>query len=299
MIRVRRLGHATLTTQDLDRQVDYYVDIVGLTLIARDRHRAYLASKQGLEAIALEPGLPNALAKLSFQVAPGSDLAELTRELAKDGVKSERRSGISPCVAEAVVFTDPKGTLIEIFSEYAFADEDRKPAGIMPLKLGHVAYRVKDVQGIVKFYTEVLGFRVSDWRDDTFAFLRCGPDHHSVNFVVDEVPQLQHIAFEVKDWPEIQRACEWLAKNEIRLVWGPGRHIIGHNLAIYPRNADKVRVEYFTEMDQMKDEALGYFDPRPWHQDRPQRPKVWGPDTLRNYWGFGSEPVIRGYQTVE
>ena len=52
-------------------------------------------------------------------------------------------------------------------------------------------------------------------------------------------------------------------------------------------------------MDQMKDEALGYFDPRPWHQDRPQRPKVWPRGTLRNYWGFGSEPIIRGYQTVE
>ena len=177
--------------------------------------------------------------------------------------------------------------------------EDRSQVGVMPLKLGHVAYRVRDVQQVVRFYCDVLGFRVSDWHGDTFAFLRCGPDHHSVNFVFDEVPQLHHIAFEVKDWAEIQKACEWLAKNNIRLVWGPGRHIIGHNIAIYHRNADKVRVEFFTEMDQMKDEALGYFDPRPWHQDRPQRPKVWGPDTLRNYWGFGSEPVIRGYQTVE
>jgi hypothetical protein len=26
---------------------------------------------------------------------------------------------------------------------------------------------------------------------------------------------------------------------------------------------------------------------------------VWGPETLRNYWGYGSEPVIRGYQTLE
>jgi hypothetical protein len=63
--------------------------------------------------------------------------------------------------------------------------------------------------------------------------------------------------------------------NDIHLVWGPGRHIIGHNIAIYHRNADNVRVAFFTEMDEMKDEALGYFDPRPWHQDRPQRPKVW------------------------
>jgi catechol-2,3-dioxygenase len=237
MIEVRRLGHATLTTPDLDRQIAYYTEVVGLTLLERDSKRAVLASKQGFEAIALEPGAPNALSRLAFQVAPGSDLADVTRELARHGIKSERRSGISPGVAEAIVFKDPKDTLIEVFSEYVFAREDPVQAGIMPLKLGHVAYRVNDVQRVVKFYTDVLGFRVSDWHGDTFAFLRCGPDHHTVNFVFDEVPQLHHIAFEVKDWAEIQRACEWLAKNNIHLVWGPGRHIIGHNVAIYHRNA--------------------------------------------------------------
>jgi catechol 2,3-dioxygenase-like lactoylglutathione lyase family enzyme len=299
MIQVRRLAHATLTTPDLDRQVDYYTEVVGLSLIEREGGRAFFASKEGLGAIALEKGPGNALSRLAFQVAPGSDLSAIARTLAEDGINSERRRAISPGVADAVVFADPKGTQIEIFSDYVFAKSDPRPAGIMPIKLGHVAYRVTDVQQVVKFYCDVLGFRVSDWRDDTFAFLRCGPDHHTVNFVTDEVPQLHHIAFEVKDWAEIQRACEWLARNNIHLVWGPGRHIIGHNIAIYHRNADKVRVEFFCEMDQMKDEALGYFDPRPWHQDRPQRPKVWGPDTLRNYWGFGSERIIRGYQTVE
>ncbi len=286
MIEVRRLGHATLTTPDLARQVAYYTEVVGLTLLERDTKRALLASKQGFEAVALEPGAPNALSRLAFQVAPGSDLGELARELARHGVKSERRSGISPGIAEAIVFKDPKDTLIEVFSEYVFAREEPGQAGIMPLKLGHVAYRVNDVRQVVKFYTDVLGFRVSDWHGDTFAFLRCGPDHHTVNFVFDEVPQLHHIAFEVKDWAEIQRACEWLAKNNIHLVWGPGRHIIGHNIAIYHRNADKVRVEFFCEMDLMKDEALGYFEPKPYHRDHPQRPKTWPktPDAA-NLWG--------------
>jgi catechol 2,3-dioxygenase-like lactoylglutathione lyase family enzyme len=273
--------------------------VVGLVLVERTKDRAYLACKLGLEAIALEPGPGNALSRLAFQVAPGTDLGEVARGLAKDGVKTERRQDISPGVAEAVVFTDPKGTQIEIFSDYMFAKDDGRTAGVMPLKLGHVAYRVDDVQAIVKFYCDVLGFRVSDWRADDFAFLRCNADHHTVNFVYDAEPQLHHIAFEVKDWAEIQRAAETLAKHDIHLVWGPGRHIIGHNIAIYHRNADKVRVEFFCEMDQMKDETLGYFDPRPWHQDRPQRPKVWGPETLRNYWGYGSERIIRGYQTIE
>ena len=137
-----------------------------------------------------------------------SDLAEIARALAQDGIATERRSGITPGIADAIVFRDPKGTLIEVFAGYAFATEDRRPGGIATIKLGHVAYRVPDIQGIVAFYTGILGFRVSDWRDDTFAFLRCGPDHHAVNFVVDPVPQLHHIAFEVKDWAEIQRACD-------------------------------------------------------------------------------------------
>jgi catechol-2,3-dioxygenase len=299
MIHVCRLGHATLTMPDLGRAVAYYTEIVGLSVAHRSAERAVLATKQGLEAIALEPGPGNALSRLALQIAPGSDLAALSRALSAHGISSEQRGSITPGIDEAIVFKDPKGTLLEIFSEYRFAPEDKSPSGVTPIKLGHVAYRVHDVEAVVKFYTEVLGFRVSDWRDNTFAFLRCGPDHHTVNFVHDEVPQLHHVAFEVKDWAEIQRACEWLAKNDIHLVWGPGRHIIGHNIAIYHRNADKVRVEFFCEMDQMKDEALGYFDPRPWHQDRPQRPKVWGPDTLRNYWGFGSERIIRGYQTIE
>jgi hypothetical protein len=36
---------------------------------------------------------------------------------------------------------------------------------------------------------------------------------------------------------------------------------------------------FYIELDQLKDEALGCFDPRPWHRDTPQRPRVWARDT--------------------
>ena len=41
----------------------------------------------------------------------------------------------------------------------------------------------------------------------------------------------------------------------------------------------------YAEMDRMSSEELGYFDPRPWHEDRPQRPKTWPLETSKNYWG--------------
>jgi catechol 2,3-dioxygenase-like lactoylglutathione lyase family enzyme len=299
MIKVRRLGHATISTPDLETQTDYYSRILGLSIIERTKDHVYLGSKQGLEAIELVRGEPNGLKRLSFQIAPGSDLGDVAKELQTMGFKPERRTGISPGVSEAVSIVDPKGTPIDLYAEYRFAKLDGIPSILNILKLGHVAYRVLDIQKVVQFYCDVLGFRVSDWRGDFFVFMRCNTDHHTLNFIIDEKPQLHHIAFEVIDWAEIHKAVDYLARNKIHLVWGPGRHIIGHNVATYHRNADLVRVEIFTEMDQMKDEALGYFDPRPWHQEFPLYPKMHGPETLRNYWGFGSERVIQGYQTNE
>jgi catechol 2,3-dioxygenase-like lactoylglutathione lyase family enzyme len=199
MINVLRVGHATFTTPDLDRQVEYYSDVLGLIVTERDKDRAFLATRTGLEAIALEKGDRAELTRLSFQVAPDADFAAYAKELSGHGIKSELRNGVSPGAGRALVFADIKGTTIELYSDYTFAKDDGRQATVTPLKLGHVAHRVADVQKAVKFYTDVLGFRVSDWRDDTFAFLRCGVDHHTVNCVVDEKPQLHLIACEVKD----------------------------------------------------------------------------------------------------
>ena len=54
MIDVLRVGHATFTTPDLERQVAYYSDVLGLIVTERDKNRAFLATRTGLEAIALE-----------------------------------------------------------------------------------------------------------------------------------------------------------------------------------------------------------------------------------------------------
>jgi catechol-2,3-dioxygenase len=222
-----------------------------------------------------------------LQVAPGSDLGELAARLSKAGIKSERRSGITPGIAQAIVFTDPKGTIVEIFSDYAFAKDDDNYTGVMPRKLGHVAFHTPDVAATVKFYCDVLGFKVSDWRSDFFAFLRCSRDHHTINLLQADNANIHHLAFELCDEAEINRACDFLARKNIKLFWGPIRHLIGHNIAIYHKNPDGITVEFFTDLDLMFDEELGYFEPRPWHQDRPQRPKVWGDDTPTNYWGPG------------
>ena len=295
MIQVQRLGHATIETTDFQKSLDYFVDLNGFVIAAQEAGTAWLASKLGQLNIVLRKSDRADCTRLAFEVAPDSDFAAMAKDLAAEGIRSELRSDPFPGTPKALTFTDPKGTVIELYSSWTFLTPNQTVAGIGPLKVGHIAFFTPDVQGLCDFYQRMLGFRVSDWIGDFFVFMRCNPDHHSINFFRGESPKLHHIAFELKDVAHLTESCERLGMARIPLGWGPLRHGPGHNLAAYHRNPDDHVVEYYCELDQMKNEALGYFEPRPWHIDRPQRPKVWEPRVWISGWGTPPAPdYLRG-----
>jgi catechol 2,3-dioxygenase-like lactoylglutathione lyase family enzyme len=289
MIKPRRIGHATFETPDLEKAIAYYTDMMGLVLAAREQDRAYLASKIGLLTIALQQAGAERCTRLAFEVAPGEDFADLGRQLAADGVRSELRNDEIPGIGQVLSFADCKGTTIELFKQWSYLGKHAQVAGIGPLKLGHVAFVVQDVGAAVEFYQKVLGFKVSDWIGDFFVFMRCNPDHHTVNFIKGQNVKLHHLAFELKDFIHIQNSCDLFGQRNVPIIWGPLRQGPGHNIATYHRNHDDQVVELYTELDQMKDDELGYFEPRPWHRDQPQRPKVWEPGKT-NTWGTPPTP---------
>ena len=288
MIRVKRIAHASFETPDIERQVAYYTGILGLTLAARDRDTVYLSCGRGEPAVILRRGAHATCTRLAFQVAPETDMGEFARQITGHGISVQRQSDSAPSIGDMVTFEDPKGTRIDVFREQQPLQSWKSAeAGIAPYKLGHVAFNCIDVKKITNFYCEVLGFRVSDWFADFFSFLRCGPDHHTINLLDSKTIKLNHMAFEVRDWSHLETACDFLSRHDIPLIWGPGRHGPGHNLFAYHKNPDGQIVELFAELDRMNDETLGYFEPRPWHRDHPQKPKVWPKDIkYANLWGI-------------
>ena len=87
--------------------------------------------------------------------------------------------------------------------------------------------------------------------------------------------RVHHVAFELKDFCTLRRHAICWPSGEPPLSGGRCDLVRGHNVAGFHRNQDGQLVEFYIELDQMKDEALGYFEPRPWHRDKPQRPKIW------------------------
>ena len=71
MIKPRRIGHATLETPDLERQLAYWTEVAGLVLAERDNNRAFLATRTGLLAVALERADRARCTRISFEAAIG------------------------------------------------------------------------------------------------------------------------------------------------------------------------------------------------------------------------------------
>ena len=51
MVKVRRLGHATLQTEDIEGQTHYYNQVLGLGIVERSKDRVFLASNAQRHAI--------------------------------------------------------------------------------------------------------------------------------------------------------------------------------------------------------------------------------------------------------
>ena len=286
MIGVRKIVHASYEVPDLDQQVEYFTDVLGLTLTAREKDTVYLSSTIDHHSVVLKKGGEAKCLRLGFQLGPDDDLNAFDKQTAAAGIKTSRKKDPEPTISEMVCFEDPKGTVMEVFKRPDFQSQKFTNKGIVPHKLGHVAFHVTDAKAVTKFYCDVLGFRVSDWMGDFFSFLRCGVDHHTINLMETGSNRHFHTAFELRDWSHLQTACDHLSRNGYKMLWGPGRHGIGHNLFAYHRSPNGLITELFAELDEMKDEALGYFEPRPWHRDNPQRPKVWPKDpSASNLWG--------------
>jgi catechol 2,3-dioxygenase-like lactoylglutathione lyase family enzyme len=290
MIKARRIGHAVFETQDIDRLCNHYTEVVGLVVAAKERDRVYLASSLGHLAVELRRGSSVGCRKLSFEIAPETNLTDAEKTLAKHGIRSERSNDPAPGIANVLKFADPKGTEVELFTSWSTLSSDQAAKAIAVVKLGHVAYFTPDLAKTMEFYSGVLGFKISDWIGDYFVFMRCNPDHHTVNFLKSDKAHMHHIAFELADFEHMKKACDILARNKIDLSWGPVRHGPGHNISIYYRESDDQIIELFTDLDRMPDEELGYFEPRPWHRDNPQRPKVWEPGPTSNIWGMPPSP---------
>jgi catechol 2,3-dioxygenase len=138
-----------------------------------------------------------------------------------------------------------------------------QPPADMPFrigKLGHAVLVVKDIDESVRFYTQVLGFKVSDVYPDSMVkgrmvFMRFNDDHHGIGLVgqareASRHRELHHMAFEVPTIDDVFRARGHLVKHGVQVDFD-GRRRAGSQVSVEFRDPDGHRLEIFWGLDKV------------------------------------------------
>jgi len=128
---------------------------------------------------------------------------------------------------------------------------------VTPRRLGHAVLGTTDYQASMKFFTEGVGFKVSDVIKGQGAFMRCSTDHHNLLVIQAPVNFLHHTAWQVDDIDDVGRgACKMLEAHPERHVWGLGRHYAGSNFFWYLKDPAGNFSEYYSDLDCIVDDQL-------------------------------------------
>jgi catechol-2,3-dioxygenase len=274
MVNVKRVSHVALKTKDVERQVEFYTQMVGLGETERDSTgRIYLRCNSNHHSVVLIPSTETGIDHFALDVGSPAELEAAAIALTKAGIAYETIQSDEPGQETSLRLRDPNGFVVELIGEMAQVNAHYGPRPVQPRKLGHITFRIGDCKRSADFYREVLGFRVSDWVEDRFVWLRCNPDHHGIAFSQGDMLMLHHFAFEVPDFSYLARQADHLAENGYTLIYGPGRHGPGHNQFIYFRDPERNIVEYTCDVQQIWDDAS--YVPKVW-SFKEQWSNVWG-----------------------
>jgi catechol 2,3-dioxygenase-like lactoylglutathione lyase family enzyme len=288
---LHRLTHVTIGVPDLAANAEYYADFGLATAQAHGDGVGYCTTDGG-EQLRLVHSPRRRLIELRIGADDPDDLDRIAASLARLGVDADRRGSV-------VVARDP-GTevtiVVEVSDRLRQADTPPPPFNapghiarqdarapvtlrqgpVRPRKLGHVVLGSTDQELSQQFFTQGLGFKISDTVPGLAAFMRCSSDHHNVLVQQAPLAYLHHTSWQVDDVDEVGRgASAMLAKDPGRHVWGLGRHHVGSNFFWYLKDPAGNFSEYYSDLDCIVDDEL-------W------KPGVW--EGARGLYNWGPPP---------
>ena len=256
MTSIKDIIQVGVGVPDRDRFAAFAREMLGLpTTDSPDGAVTYVRADRYQHRIAARSAGAPALNYIGFDVGGPEELAEWQTKLGAASI-DWRRGSSAECaerhVADFIEFKDPNGHALALSHGFEIASEPvRFNRDVTVTGLGHVLLTVKDTQRSHDFYTQVLGFRLSDWIhiDDNIrlCFLRCNARHHSIALapcMPGKAPRLQHVMLEVASLDDVMRSYHFLRTRKAPIGMGPGRHPNCQTVHVYTQTPGGFAVEF-------------------------------------------------------
>jgi catechol 2,3-dioxygenase len=310
VLDIARIGHAELLTDQPDRSLATFVDVLGMEIEARAGRSVFLRGYGDYLRYSL---------KLTEAATTGpGHVALRTRspEALERRVEAIEHSGLAVGWVDGDVghgpafqFTDPDGHLMEVYyeAERYQPPEHLRPAlknqpqrnlgrGVSVKRLDHVNFLAADVAANREFAQRVLGYRLHEMvrMDDgreSGAWLSASTAAHELIYTEDAYGargRLHHLAFWVDSREEVLRAADIFLDNGVEIEFAPSKHAIAQGFFLYGYEPAGNRIEVTTGGYFVFDPD---FEPVVWTEEERARGQAWGVPTVGTFHTYGTPPV--------
>ncbi|MEQ0557492.1 iron-dependent extradiol dioxygenase HsaC [Amycolatopsis sp. NEAU-NG30] len=275
---IRSLGYLRIEATDMAAWREYGLKVLGMVEGNGENPDAlYLRMDDFPARLVISPGSADRLAVTGWEVANAGELAELRSRL--DSASVPYKEGTPEELAdrrvdELISFDDPSGNTQEVF--HGVALQHRRVVSPYGHKfvtgeqgLGHVVLSTKDDEASLRFYRDVLGFRLRDSMrlspqlvgrpaDGPPAWLRffgCNPRHHSLAFLPMPTPSgIVHLMVEVENTDDVGLCLDRAIRRKVPMSATLGRHVNDLMLSFYMKTPGGFDVEFGCEGRQVDDD---------------------------------------------
>ncbi|HST85001.1 MAG TPA: VOC family protein [Kineosporiaceae bacterium] len=275
---IRSLGYLRIESAKIDEWRVYGLKVLGMIEGRGETPGAlYLRMDDFPARLVIVPGEHERLLASGWEAENEAGLQWVADRLDAAGVPYKEGSAEELAdrrVAGLISFADPSGNTLEVF--HGAALQHRRVVSPYGHKfvtgeqgLGHVVLSTHDDAEALRFYRDVLGFRLRDSMrlppqlvgrpaDGEPAWLRffgCNPRHHSLAFLPLPTPTgIVHLMIEVEQSDDVGLALDRARRNKVKLAATLGRHVNDLMLSFYMKTPSGFDVEFGTEGRQVDDD---------------------------------------------
>jgi 2,3-dihydroxybiphenyl 1,2-dioxygenase len=255
-----RLGYLGFEVRDLPAWEAFAVDVLGLDVGDRNEGSLALRCDDWAQRFVVTQGPSDDIAVIGWEVDDDRALELLASRLREAGVAVQAasdREASARRVARLVRVRDPAGNPCEIFfgaerAAFPFRSRHVRSSFVTGAQgLGHVVVSATDPERSRRFYSELLGFRLSDrivcevyGHPVDITFLHGGPRHHSVAIGGPQPKRIHHFMLEVAGMDDVGLAYDRALLARVRIVLTLGRHPNDRMFSFYAKTPSGFEFEY-------------------------------------------------------
>ena len=251
---LQALGYVGFGSSALDDWRQFGTGLVGLQAVERSSSLLAFRMDDRKQRIVIDRAMPDGARFFGWEVADAAALEALAARLEKaeiDVTAEPQALAADRRVRGLISFRDPAGNRLEAFYGAEVDDTPFSPGRSIsgfrtgPLGLGHAVLTVENIDAVMPFYVDLLGFSLSDYMQRPFRayFFHINARHHSLALIETGKNGMHHLMVELFSLDDVGQCYDVALGQKECVSVTLGRHTNDLMTSFYAKSPSSFMVE--------------------------------------------------------